>query len=250
MTTRRITLDGPCNFRDLGGYSTVDGAMTRWGRLYRSDSMHTLTDADVPVLKELGVSTAVDFRSAHEIDAHGIGPLHDAAIHYVHAPTFDATRRSEAPDLIPEGDWTASDFYILMMANGAPAYADAANAIAGADALPAVFFCMAGKDRTGVFAAVVLGLLGVPDDVIVADYVLTHERLEIIAQRRVAFDGEDGEAVRWEGIPSELKGAHETTMRGLIELVHTRWGGWEGYAEFAGIPSSTVDELRAQLLDR
>jgi protein-tyrosine phosphatase len=245
MTERRIALAGPCNFRDLGGYPTADGHETQWGRLYRSDSMHTLTADDVPVLRDLGVRTAIDFRSDDEIDRMGIGPLGEVEIGHVHCPTFDGTRRTEA-DLLTGR--SAADFYALMMETGAPAYVAAATSLAADAALPAVFFCMAGKDRTGVFAAVVLGLLGVPDDVIVADYVLTHEILPVLTERRIARDGSDTEAVRWVNVPDDLKGAHAHVMEELVTRVRDRWGGWLGYASAVGIPDPAVASLRAHLL--
>ena len=126
-----------------------------------------------------------------------------------------------------------------MLDTGASAYVTAAEAIAQADALPAVFFCMAGKDRTGVFAALVLGLLGVPDDVIVADYTITHERIDILTQRRIERDGEEHEAAMWAGLPADLKGAHAPTMTRFLQHVDDRWGGWEGYAASAGITPDT-----------
>jgi protein-tyrosine phosphatase len=248
VNTRRIDLTGPCNFRDLGGYSTVDGHTTRWGRLYRSDSMHTLTDTDLPMLRELGVRTAIDFRSTPEIEETGIGPLHDASIRHVHSPTFDGTRPSERISL-PTGDWNAADFYLRMLSSGAAAYVLAATTLMEPDAMPAVFYCMAGKDRTGVFAALVLGLLGVPDDVIVADYVLTHERLDVITARRIERAGVAAEATRWANLPDDLQGAHAHTMEGLIERVHDRWGTWAACAAAIGIPDDTVAGLRAQLLE-
>ncbi len=244
MSTRRITLEGPCNFRDLGGYPTADGRETRWGRLYRSDSVHTLTAGDVPVLRELGVRTAIDFRSSHELDQIGIGPLGEFSITHVHCPTFDMNPDGAAPPFV---GGSAATFYARMMESGAPAYVAAAQAVAAAEA-PTVFFCMAGKDRTGVFAALVLGLLGVPDDVIVADYALTHEVLPTIAERRDAREAALSTRYRWDDIPEDLRGAHSHVMEELLGIVQERWGGWEGYAAAAGFPDATVATLRAQLV--
>jgi protein-tyrosine phosphatase len=246
MATRHITLEGPCNFRDLGGYRTADGRETRWGRLYRSDSMHTLTAGDVPVLREIGVRTAIDFRSNYELDQIGIGPLGEVSITHVHCPTFDMNPEGEAPPFV---GGSAATFYARMLESGAPAYVAAARAIATDEAMPAVFFCMAGKDRTGVFAALVLGLLGVPDDVVVADYALTHDVLPTIAQRREAREAALNMRIRWEDIPDDLKGAHSHVMEELLGNVRERWGSWEGYAAAVGIPDDVVTALRAELVD-
>ena len=247
MSDRRVALEGPVNWRDLGGYPAMDGTTTRWGRLFRSDSMHTLTAADIPVLRELGIRTAIDFRSAHELERLGIGPLGEAHVSHVHVPTFDYNGRLvEAPKI----DLSSGiEFYTSMLETGGPAYAEAARSVASDDALPAVFYCLAGKDRTGVFAAIVLGLLGVADDVIVADYALTHEVVPQLTARRIERDGQDAEDTRWSGIPEELKGAHAYVMEGLIARVHENWGGWESYAAAVGIDPTTIDSLRTLLLD-
>ena len=94
---------------------------------------------------------------------------------------------------------------------------------------------MAGKDRTGVFAALMLGLLGVSDDDIVTDYALTHEILDTLTERRIARDGEDTEAQRWGNIPQDLMGAHTHVMEELVAIVHQRYGTWSSYARGVGI---------------
>ncbi len=169
MTLRRVSFEGPINFRDLGGYAVEGRGQVRWGRLYRSDSLHTITPDDVPRLRELGVRTAIDFRSGDEIDRLGIGPLGEVSVRHVHCPTFDGARTEEPP--LFEGK-TAAEFYALMTDRGSPAYVAALESLTEPDTLPAVFFCLAGKDRTGCFAALVLGLLGVSNDDIVLDYAL------------------------------------------------------------------------------
>ncbi|HXY91108.1 MAG TPA: tyrosine-protein phosphatase [Acidimicrobiia bacterium] len=245
MAERRVVFEGPVNFRDLGGYPTADGRRVRWGRLYRSDSLHTITPVDVPMLRDLGVRIAIDFRSDDEIDRLGIGPLDEVSVRHVHCPTFDGQRR-EAPPL--EGK-TAAEFYALMLESGAPAYRAALEAVAEPGALPAVFFCLAGKDRTGCFAALVLGLLGVPDDEIVADYHLTQEIVPILTERRLERDGPGLDAERWRNIPDDLRGAHTHVMEELLGHVDRLWGGWDAYAEFAGVRPELVGLLREELLE-
>jgi protein-tyrosine phosphatase len=247
MIDRRVTLEGPVNWRDLGGYPAMDGATTKWGRLYRSDSPHTLTAADVPVLREMGIHTAVDFRSAHELEELGIGPLGDVAVRHHHYPTFDygSPGREGSQIVLTSG----IEFYVSMLQAGARAYVDAATSIANDDALPAVFYCVAGKDRTGIFAAMVLGLLGVPDEVIVADYALTHEVMDAIADRRRQRNPSLEADAAWAGIPEEIKGAHAFVMEGLLARVEETWGSWDGYADAVGIPADTVAALRDLLLD-
>jgi protein-tyrosine phosphatase len=250
MSTRRIDFEGPVNFRDLGGYATGDGQRVRWGRLYRSDSLHTITTADLPRLRELGVRTAIDFRSSDEITRLGIGPIGEVPVAHVHVPTFDRAQGDRAQtDEAPFIGETAADFYAHMLDRGGGAYVAAVEAIADADALPAVFFCLAGKDRTGCFAALVLGVLGVPDDTIVADYALTQEIVPLLTERRLQRDGIAAEAARWKHIPDDLREAPPRTMAALVERVEERWGGWVGYAEAVGVTPDTIGRLREHLLE-
>jgi hypothetical protein len=250
-TTRRITFEGPINFRDLGGYETADGRALRWGRLYRSDSLHTVTPTDIPLLRELGIRTAIDFRSGDEISRLGIGPLGEVSVAHVHCPTFDTATReaADAAAQLPFDMSSAASFYEQMMTRGSGAYVAALDSIVRADSLPAVFYCLAGKDRTGCFAALVLGLLGVDDDTIVADYALTQDVVPLLTERRLQRDGVAIEAERWKDIPEDLKGAHAHTMEELIARVHARWGGWQDYASAVGVPDDVVTRLRDELLE-
>ena len=81
---RLVALAGAFNFRDLGGYPAGDGRRTRWGRLFRSDTLHELTEADVGVLRSLGLATMIDLRTARELSRTGRGPLAAEPIAYRH----------------------------------------------------------------------------------------------------------------------------------------------------------------------
>ena len=105
---------------------------------------------------------------------------------------------------------------------------------------------MAGKDRTGVFSAVLLGVLGVPDETIVADYALTHEVIDALHARTRAVRPDIDDV--WDRLPPEMLGAHTTTMAELAGLVRDRFGSWRGYARSVGVAQATVDALRDQLV--
>ena len=242
-----VALAGPVNFRDVGGYPTSDGRTVAWRRLYRSDSLHHLELDDGPLLRERGIVTAIDFRADDELDRIGIGRLGELDIRHVHLPTVDRALHTVRPP-----DWdppeSAAEVYAIMMRSGGRAYAAALRALVEPAALPAVYFCMAGKDRTGVFSAVVLGLLGVSDDDIVADYILTHDVVHVIHERgrRDYPDAAD----RWPELPEGLAGAVAPSMEGMITRMRDEYGSWGGYAEAVGVDSSVVERLRDALLDQ
>ena len=246
MSERRVALAGPLNFRDLGGYPTADGRRVKWGSVFRSDSLHHLTDLDGGRLGELGVRTALDFRAHDELVEVGIGRLGELDIRHVHLPTVDRAINVPRPP-----DWTpptsAAAVYLTMMEHGANAYVAALDAIANPDNLPAVFFCMAGKDRTGVFSAVLLGVLGVGDDDVVADYAMTHEVIdELHARTRAVRPNVDDV---WSRLPPDILGAHATTMEGLLDLVRSRWESMTGYARDIGVGGDTIRRLQDDLLE-
>jgi hypothetical protein len=246
MSVRRVELAGPVNFRDLGGYPTVDGRTTRWGRVFRSDSLHRLDLADGPRLAELGIATAIDFRANDELERIGLGPLGALDVRHVHLATIDrALHGRQMPDVSQIR--TAAEIYFTMLETGAPSYAEALRELAEPGALPAVFFCMAGKDRTGVFAALLLGVLGVGDADIVADYALTAEVIEEIhaRHRREVPDIDD----QWARLPPDVAGAVPATMEGLLGAVHERYGTWREYASNIGVSDATLDSLTSALVE-
>jgi protein-tyrosine phosphatase len=173
---RRVILEGATNFRDLGGYATVEGRHTRWGRVFRSDAFHALTDDDVDRLADLGISVVYDLRSKQErnpqpnvftADGHPRSvqlPLGSGADEHCGLPPVEVLRA---------GTGFIVDLYRGMLEHSATTFGALLSGLAEPDALPAVFHCMWGKDRTGVAAALLLSALGVAQEDVVVDYGLT-----------------------------------------------------------------------------
>jgi len=252
---RRISLGGPVNFRDLGGYETAEGRTVRRRHLFRSDALFRLTEADAAQVRALGVTTLIDFRTPDELEQHGFGGMDHLDAEHLHLPTIDTTRRvldltdDEAQE-VAQALVTAADAYMMMLDRGSNAYASALRVVAESEA-PVVFFCAAGKDRTGVFAALVLGLLGVSDEDIVTDYALTHEVIEKIhILRTSASSDEDNERMASYAhlIGEDLRNAYPASMQSTIERLRERYGGFEGYASEIGVGPDVLDQLRARLL--
>jgi protein-tyrosine phosphatase len=240
---RRIDLEGCFNFRDLGGYPTADGLRVRWRRLFRSDALHHLTPGDVERFRgELGIGDVVDLRSSSEMQAEGRGLLEGASVRFHHLPLFDGS--------VPEGraraeSLTLADRYFLMVELAKAPIARVVTALAGAEG-PTVYHCAAGKDRTGVISAVLLGLLGVRDEVIVADYAATQEQLDEIIDRLMSTEGyQEMLGV----LPADTLHAEPATMISLLERLRERYGSIEGYAREIGVSEESLARLRAGLLE-
>jgi protein-tyrosine phosphatase len=240
---RVIELAGCYNFRDLGGYPTGDGRRVRWRQLYRSDALHLLTAADVTRLRhDLGVGDVVDLRSSAEVRADGRGLLEREAVRFHHLPLFDGEVRSGGAE---RADYTLADRYVLLAEYAAEAIGRVVTVLAEAPG-PAVYHCAAGKDRTGVISAVVLGVLGVRDEVIVADYAATQENLDAIVERLMASDGYQ---TMLAALPPDTLHAEPATMVALLERLREKYGSMRGYVRAAGVADATLERLAARLLE-
>src|SRR5262249_4765449 len=147
----------------------------RWRRLYRSDALHHLSQAEAERLHtEMGIVTLIDLRTEREIDAGSSSGLHRQEIlKFPLVERLSTDDRNVSRETRDRSSIAVSAGYLAMLMTAGDKIAAALDVLSDPDATPAVFYCAAGKDRTGVFAACVLGALGVSDDAIVDDYVLT-----------------------------------------------------------------------------
>ena len=240
---RVIDLEGCLNFRDLGGYPTGDGHAVRWRHVYRSDALHHLTAPDVArVRDELRVAAVIDLRSTAELRGEGRGPLAGEPIDFHHLPLFDG--QQSRPESWPAIATLADRYFLLTEIAQAP-IARLVTVLAEADG-PVVYHCAAGKDRTGVVSAVLLGLLGVRDEVIVADYAATRENLDAIIDRLMAAKGYQ---TMLAALPPDTLHAEAETMVAFLARIRERYGSMRGYARAAGVPDAVVERLAERLLE-
>jgi protein-tyrosine phosphatase len=253
VAERLLPLVGPQNFRDLGGYPAADGRRVRWGCVFRADSLALLTDDDVAFLERLGLRTVCDLRGDDELELQP-NPLRErAGLRYWHHPVGEKSvapdewrRRFESGELGEIGaDWLLRG-YVRMVDERAEHLGAALAAFARAESLPLVFHCTAGKDRTGVLAALLLLALGVPREVVIGDYALT-----------ALFTGDRIRAAepwfRERGIEPEqvvnLVSARPENMAALLDHLDARHGGPERFlVERANVGDETLAALRENLL--
>lgn len=249
-SARVLALEGVRNFRDLGGYATLDGRRVRWRRLFRSASLGSLTPRDHARLDGLGLRTVFDLRATDERAKEpvrwsgGRGPrLLD------HDYVLDLSALSRVLPR-PDADVAAARGAFASLYAGLPSrFAAAYRALFAAllrGEAPLVFNCSAGKDRTGVGAALLLTALGVPRDTIVADYLLSNEHYRPGPEVAAAMSGRHGDwllALRPEMLQVMLTvdAAYLDAAFVAIERAH---GSTDGYLESAlGLDA----EARAQL---
>jgi protein-tyrosine phosphatase len=239
---RTIELDGCLNFRDLGGYPTRTGKTIRWAQVFRSDALHLLSDHDVTRLRlELCIGDVIDLRSTDELEMDGRGRLAAEPIRFHHVPLFDAgiQQRRDLPEPM-----NLADRYFLLAEYAMDPIARVITTLA-VTATPAVYHCAAGKDRTGVISAVLLGLLDVDDEIIVADYALTQENLDQIIDRLMATEGYQAMLA---ALPPDTLHAEPETMSTLLNRVRAKYGSMRGYARAAGVSEDTIGQLQERLV--
>src|ERR1700692_1973816 len=174
---RHLNLAGASNFRDLGGYPTRDGGIVRWRQIFRSNHLGHLTAADIGVLRPLGLKSAFDFRGTEE-RAEAMCGLKEIAVHSLPVePTVVASLRARLAGGVALSSADALDVmresYRNYVRDNTPSFR-ALFAHLLEDRAPLVIHCTAGKDCTGFACALILHALGVPDDLIAEDYLLTN----------------------------------------------------------------------------
>jgi protein-tyrosine phosphatase len=240
--TRRLAWEGLLNARDLGGYATADGRRTRWGAVVRSDSLAALTPAGRRALLDYRVRSMVDLRLPAEVVRHP-NPFAEPDTHgvaYVNVSFIDPA----TPPREDEGTRLADDYKGMLDRFRGPVAAVMA-AIANAPEGGVLVHCAAGKDRTGLIAALLLGLVGVAPETIAADYALTAECLRPRNQRWL----EDGPGDRDERAALLARFAPTAeVMLEVLDHLNQRYGGVEPYLLEAGVVAADLDRLRERLL--
>lgn len=192
---RKVMVPHLYNLRDLGGYPTIDGNLTRFGLLFRSDDLFPLEDVDITYLEQMNITSIIDYRSEAERNTRPNKPL-VTATQYVCSPN---ARMAELASASMETDKERID-KLLQVANGpnAEAYFEKGrrgmeqemsrfveepigieafkkllSIVKKTSNAPLIQHCRGGKDRTGYGSALILLILGIPEQTIMADYLLT-----------------------------------------------------------------------------
>jgi protein-tyrosine phosphatase len=232
---RLLPLEGGRNFRDLGGYRTTDGHSVKWGLLFRSGSMHGLTARDYTYLDKIGIKVVCDFRDNRERAGEPV-PWPAAQAPAVLSDDYSLADTG----LMPKGDIRAmttaqaramlASSYPRMLTFFADQYRRMfAELLAGH--APLAFNCSAGKDRTGIAAALLLTALGVPRETVIQDYLLTNRYLD--SKPVLAQQSKSGANAAWAQLSPSVMAAFMAADRSYIEAalqaLDKHPGGARGY---------------------
>ena len=241
---RSVEFELAFNVRDLGGLPTEDGGSIRRGVIYRGDGVHRLAGDDLERARTLSLRTVVDLRTSGEIERSGRFPVDRYAVDWHHLPMFE--RMWSEDDLVATTG--AVDFlcdrYVEMLSSGGPSIRRIVSL--AADGTPMLFHCAAGKDRTGVVAAVLLALAGVPREEIAADYHATAGAMAAFVDWLTVTYPEAIDAMTSQP-PEYLEAPHEA-MLSFLERVDEHHGSMEGYVTELGVDAATLERLRTTLV--
>lgn len=230
-TKRVIPVRGAVNFRDIGGYETTAGRQVVWGRIFRSDAIDKLTNADVELMDKKGIHTVVDLRGSAEAK---LAP--DRL-----PPNTDYTLSPAGSDNLPNPQEMVKalkqkDFLLKFYGEGVGHYGDKYRAVfvkllGAADGEAVMYHCTGGRDRTGMQTALVLYTLGVPYSVIEADYLASnvylsrHTHMQAYTDAMVAATG-----MAKEQIEEQMK-LKPQLLHAFFDAIKTKYGTVEQFLQ-------------------
>ncbi|MBK7262025.1 MAG: tyrosine-protein phosphatase [Rubrivivax sp.] len=241
---RSLRLSGASNFRDLGGYPGRNGRSLCWRRLFRSDHLAALTAGDQTRLAELGVARAFDFRGTHERAA---APYQLPGL-VQHALPIEPTVVQQMQALIDSGGPLSAavvqalmqDLYRRLVSDEAQRFAELFEQLLATEA-PLVFHCTAGKDRTGVAAALILLALGVPRPLVMQDFLLSNQYYRRPQGPAPSALPADALAV--------LSGVQAGFLNASLQLIDDECGGVDAYlSQHLRLSPAALDALAARYL--
>ena len=238
--SRLLPVPGALNIRDLGGYRTRRGHVTRWRSLYRGDSPHLMPPEGDAVLRVAGLRSVIDLRSGPETQDEP-NPLAAApGVAYHPIPLFDDLAPTIRDIKARNSDDLLLDLYMEALNAQSGAVHAVLATIAAAPEGAVLFHCTAGKDRTGMAAALLLGALDVDRDTVMEDYLLTNQRY----RRDAAWEGQGPEhvmAILWQ--------VQEAFLNSAFETIDHHFGGLDAYLEGpVGLHRMQREALRQRLL--
>ena len=234
---RKLPFTGAHNFRDLGGYKTEDGRRIKWGKIYRSDNLHSLTDEDVKYLSRLNIKSVVDFRSDEERESEPDRLTPDMTqvllpIKFQPKELDDETLKNLMKNLTfgtLDSSNLLTDFNIVIVKDFADEYKKFFRHVIENNAEPIVFHCTAGKDRAGFASAMILTVLGVPREKVIEDYLLTntyvkdHVDSEMLEIELKTFFRADTDNLR------KINLVAERYIQAAFDTIDSEWGGMDNY---------------------
>lgn len=241
--SRHLPLEGSFNIRDLGGYPTQSGSETRFGRVFRADSLHCLTPQSQQALLGAGVRVVIDLRTAGELQA-GPNPFTDHPdVKYQHVSLFEPLYLKGNLGGGNRADIDLPTLYRLALEHAQEPIKVVLEAIAQTEE-PVLFHCTAGKDRTGIIAALLLALAGVTSKDIVVDYAATTEYVRpLMDHLRQEAQAKGHDLAQY----NKLLQSEPEFMQEMLDYLEEKYGGVEDFLMTIGLDAPVLRKLKSRL---
>ncbi len=242
---RSFDIKSVWNFRDLGGYETSAGEIIRSGMVFRSGDLSRLESDDASTIMSIGLRTILDLRDPAGSEREP-NRLNDPSINQLNV---DLTTRVHAElgarwhtlHLLSESEHLANirAIYASIPIERAEGVKAIFQCLARSEVFPLLVHCSIGKDRTGVVVALLLFALGVPEETIYADYLLSNDYLVALREAAIAEPGREHTGPLWE--------ARREYLEGAFSAICDKYGSIESYLQDA---IGLTHEMRTELKDR
>ena len=252
--TRKLPFTGAHNFRDLGGYKTSDGKTVKWGKVYRSDNLHSLTDEDLKYMERLNIKSVVDFRSDEERNEEpdrltpDMTPILLPIKFEPEGVTENLMRDLTFGNL--DSSNLLRDFNIILVKEFTEEYREFFRHIVDNGGEPFLLHCTAGKDRAGFGSAMILTVLGVPREKIIEDYLLTNTYVSDHVDRKLletelkTFFRADSDNLR------KINFVEERYIQAAFDTIDSHWGGMDQYiSEGLNLTEEDINKIKDYYLE-
>jgi protein-tyrosine phosphatase len=255
---RYLKLEGSYNVRDLGGYQTSDGRITKWRTFFRSGSMHNLTEESQSSIFKFGIRTVIDLRTSAEKTAlpnvfTDSSKLFFKEHNIIGDVPFEGYSNISAVDILEGGGEFAEgifQMYCTFLDKCQNQIRDTLVTLSNSGSLPAIYHCAGGKDRTGIISAMLLGNVGVSYDTIAKDYSLSAKYLmeryfEGVVQS--PRPGETPDNYTWREYEEEFCPPESMLM--TLSYLDDKYGGIKEYMKSIGVDEVRINHLRDSLIE-
>ena len=250
LGSRKLSIEGTCNFRDMGGYQNTQRQHLKWGRLYRADHLSKLGNLGRSQLADLTIKTVVDFRSFNEVAKNP--DILQSTTQHVHIPIeqgkeenfIKKTLLSGNANLL-QGTNIMKEIYSFFVTEAADKYRQFFKLLEKEENYPLVFHCTAGKDRTGFAAALLLSILDMPRETIMHDYMLSNYYRH---QENHKY-AEIGSFFMKREIVDQFLIVRPVYLYHALQLIEHQFGSAKKYLEkYLGIDESCQENIKMRLL--
>jgi protein-tyrosine phosphatase len=245
---RQLAFDGASNLRDLGGYTTTDGRQTRWRQFVRSATLNGISEKGQRDLIDYGVGAIIDLRAPSFLETSPNIFAKSDEIAFHHHDFWGDRLKGFKTSPAPQGQAEKlADLYCAGLDKCSGVIVEILTTMTQGDHTT-VFHCGAGKDRTGIIAAMLLGLAGVPHDTVAADFALTDRYLEDPNRNHTETDpltilpNANGDL-----FPVYMYSCLPQTMLLSLKYLDENYGGIEGYLQHSGLSTQHIKRLRRQM---